>query len=59
MNAPPDPPVSRRALVVMIAIVVTIALVALYAGVQRLRRAQIEQVVITPVSAATPSPTPQ
>jgi hypothetical protein len=37
----------------MIVIIVTMALVAIYAGVQRLRRDQIEQAIIVP---ATPSP---
>jgi hypothetical protein len=51
--------VPRSALVVMIVIVVTIGLVALYAGVQRLRRDRIEQVIVTPAASVTPSPAGQ
>ena len=40
----------------MIVIIVTMALVAIYAGVQRLRRDQIEQAIIIPAASATPSP---
>jgi hypothetical protein len=44
----------------MIIIVVALALVALYANVQKARRDKIEKVTITPVSASpsvSPSPT--
>jgi hypothetical protein len=37
----------------MIAILIGVALVALYANIQEARRDKIEQVVITPVSTAT------
>jgi hypothetical protein len=40
----------------MIAIVAGVALVALYANVQKSRRHQIEQVTITPASTGTPAP---
>jgi hypothetical protein len=40
----------------MIVIIVVMALVATYAGVQRLRRDQIEQATIIPAESATPSP---
>jgi hypothetical protein len=40
----------------MLVIIVTIALVAIYAGVQRLRREKIEQVIVIPAASATPSP---
>jgi hypothetical protein len=43
----------------MIVIVVTMAFLALYAGVQRLRRARIEQVIVTPATSVTPSPAGQ
>jgi hypothetical protein len=45
----------------MIGIVIGFALVALYANIQKLRRATIEQVIFTPGPAqvATPSPTPR
>ena len=42
----------------MIAIVIGVALVALYANIQKMRRDKIEQVVITPVSIATPAAPP-
>jgi hypothetical protein len=45
----------------MIGIVIGFALVGLYANIQKLRRATIEQVIFTPGPAqvATPSPTPR
>ena len=49
------PPNAVRA---MIIIVVTIALVAIYAGVQRFRRDKIEQVIIIPAASVSPSPEP-
>jgi len=54
-------PASRTGIRLMVAIVVGVALVALYANIQKSRRNQIEQVTITPASAVTPvpvSPTP-
>jgi len=42
----------------MIGIVIGFALVALYANVQNLRRASIEQVTFTPASAQSPTPMP-
>jgi len=44
----------------MLAIAIGFALVALYANIQKLRRAKIESVIFTPASAqtATPSPAP-
>lgn len=39
----------------MIAIVIGVALVALYANIQEVRRDKIEQVVVTPASTATPA----
>ena len=39
----------------MVAILIGVALVALYANVQEARRDKIEQVIITPVSTATPA----
>jgi hypothetical protein len=49
-------PASRTGIRLMIAIVVGVALVALYANVQKSRRNQIEQVTITPAAAVTPAP---
>jgi hypothetical protein len=40
----------------MIIILVATALVAIYANVQKFRRAQIEKVTIIPVPTATPAP---
>jgi hypothetical protein len=42
----------------MVAIVIGFALVALYANIQKFRRAAFETVVFTPASAQTPTPTP-
>jgi uncharacterized membrane protein len=44
----------RLGIKLMIAIVIGVALVALYANVQKARRDKIEQVIVTPVSTATP-----
>jgi hypothetical protein len=46
------------ALVLMLAAIVAVALIALYANVQRWRRAKIETVTITPASAPVISPSP-
>jgi hypothetical protein len=40
----------------MIIIVVAMALLAIYANVQKARRQKIEQVTIIPVSTTSPSP---
>ena len=49
----------RAGVELMIIIVVAMALLAIYANVQKARRATIEQVTITPVSAApSASPSP-
>jgi hypothetical protein len=40
----------------MIAIAVSLALVAIFANIQRFRRSQIETIVVTPASSATPQP---
>jgi hypothetical protein len=39
----------------MIAILIGVALVALYANIQKVRRDKIEEVTVTPVSSATPA----
>jgi hypothetical protein len=41
----------------MITIVIALALVAIYANIQKARRNKIEQVIVTPVSPAAPSAT--
>ena len=40
----------------MIIILASLALVAIFANIQRLRRSQIETIVVVPVSSATPQP---
>jgi hypothetical protein len=40
----------------MIVIVVALALVAIFANIQRLRRHQIETVVVVPAGSTTPQP---
>lgn len=50
-----DEPVSKSAIVAMIAIVAGLTLVSLYANWQQARRDQIESVKITPF---TPTPSP-
>ena len=42
----------------MVGIVIGFALVALYANIQKLRRAAIETVIFTPGGVPTPSPPP-
>ena len=55
-----QPGVSKNVGRLMVGIVIGVALVALYANIQKLRRASIEQVIFTPGPAQvrTPSPTP-
>jgi hypothetical protein len=40
----------------MIIIVASLALVAIFANIQRLRRSQIETIVVVPTSSTTPQP---
>jgi hypothetical protein len=49
---------STGALVLMLAAIVAVALIALYANVQRWRRVKIETVTITPASSPAISPSP-
>ena len=55
-----EPRVSKNVGRLLVGIAIGFALVALYANIQKLRRAKIETVIFTPASAqaATPSPTP-
>jgi cell division septal protein FtsQ len=48
--------VPRSAVVLMIIILASLALVAVFANIQRLRRGQIETVVVVPASSTTPQP---
>jgi len=59
-NVNSEPRVSKNVSRLMVGIVIGFALVALYANIQKLRRAKIETVIFTPASAqsATPSPAP-
>ena len=54
-NGTDSSPAPAIGLKLMIAILIGVALVALYANVQKVRRDKIEQVTITPVSTATPA----
>ena len=56
---PENSPAPRRGLVLMLVIVIALALVAVYANVQKARRDVIEKVTIIPASptpATAPSP---
>ena len=51
-----SPQVPRSAVVLMIIILASLALVAIFANIQRLRRGQIETIVVVPASSTTPQP---
>ncbi|HEU0274475.1 MAG TPA: hypothetical protein VFQ83_08120 [Candidatus Udaeobacter sp.] len=48
--------VPQIAVVLMIIIIVSLTLVAVFANIQHFRRHQIETIVITPASSTTPVP---
>jgi hypothetical protein len=48
--------VPKSAVVLMIIIVASLALVAIFANIQRLRREQIEMIVVLPASSTTTQP---
>jgi hypothetical protein len=48
--------VPKSVVVLMIIILASLALVAVFANIQRLRRGQIETVVVVPTSSTTPQP---
>jgi len=56
----PEPKISKHVGRLMVGIVIGFALVALYANIQKLRRAAFETVIFTPGASHTPtlSPTP-
>ena len=54
-----DPKASPLAIRAIIVVLATLALVAIYANVQRLRRDKIETVIVTPIATPSPSATPQ
>jgi hypothetical protein len=51
-----SPHVPRSVVVLMIIILASLALVAVFANIQRFRRGQIETVVVVPASSTTPQP---
>ncbi len=51
-----SPQVPRSAVVLMIIILASLALVAIVANIQCLRRSQIETIVVVPASSTTPQP---
>src|SRR5215475_8613234 len=51
-----SPHVPRGVVVLMIIIVASFALVAVFANIQRVRRSQNEMVVVVPESSTTPEP---
>jgi hypothetical protein len=55
---PEDEKISPQAKRAIIVVLVVIALLSIYANVQRLRRDKIETVIVTPVEAPSPSPSP-
>jgi hypothetical protein len=48
--------VRKSTIIIMIVIIASFALLALFANIQRLRRDQIETVVVTPAVSITPQP---
>jgi hypothetical protein len=52
----PSSQVPRSVVVLMIIILASLALVAVFANIQRFRRGQIETVVVVPASSTTPQP---
>jgi hypothetical protein len=53
-----EPRISTNVGRLMVGIVIGFALVALYANIQKLRRAKIESVIFTPAAAQTATPSP-
>jgi hypothetical protein len=51
-----SPQIPRSVVVLMIIILASLALVAVFANIQRFRRGQIETVVVVPASSTTPQP---
>jgi hypothetical protein len=52
----PSSQVPKSVVVLMIIILASLALVAVFANIQRFRRGQIETVVVVPASSTTPQP---
>jgi hypothetical protein len=55
---PDTSPVSKTVARLMIAIVIGLALVAVYANIQKMRRSKIETVKFIPAAAQSPTPSP-
>jgi len=51
-----SPQVPRSVVVLMIIIVASLALLTVFANIQRFRRSQIETIVVRPASSTTPQP---
>ena len=51
-----SPRIPRSAVVLMIIIVASLGVVAIFANIQRVRRGQIETIVVLPASSTTPQP---
>jgi cell division septal protein FtsQ len=51
-----SPQVPRSVVVLMLIILASLALVVVFANIQRFRRSQIETVVVVPASSTTPQP---
>jgi hypothetical protein len=54
----PDPRISKSVGRLLVGIVIGLALVALYANIQKVRSAKIQTVIFKPASAQTATPTP-
>ena len=57
-NAADESPAPRLGVRLMIVILIGLALVAVYANVQKSRRGQIEEVTVLPASTSTPGSSP-
>jgi hypothetical protein len=53
---PPPSRVSKEAVRLMIVILIAMSFLALYANVQKFRRAKIEEVQVTPYAVSSPAP---
>jgi hypothetical protein len=51
-----SPQVPKSAVTLMVIIVASLGLLAIFANIQRLRRGQIETISVVPASSATPQP---
>jgi hypothetical protein len=56
MSSPAPERVPVRGMAMIAIILISLALLALYANVQKFRRDKIETVTVTPIATPTPSP---